>query len=260
MLKIAVLGSQGRMGQALVKAVQEHVKTQLTALTVSPSAELAPVTVQGKTITPVRDLNQVISTFDVCIDFTTPKATLAHLDVCREHRKAMIIGTTGFTAAEKQSIQAASQDIPIVLAPNTSIGMNVCFALMKKAADIVGKTADIEILEAHHSEKKDAPSGTALQIGELIANSLNAPLDEVAVYDKRGVGARKPGTIGFSSIRARDIVGEHTALFALDGESLEITHKATDRQAFARGAVEAAVWLQSQPAALYSMQDVLGLT
>lgn len=259
MLRIAVAGSQGRMGQAICEVAQASENTQLTVMTVSEKPLLSELADTVPGISPVTDLARVMDDFDVLIDFTTPKASLAHLALCRAHHKAMVIGTTGFTMAEKQLFETASKEIPIVLAPNTSIGMNVCFALVQKVAKILGKEADIEIIEAHHSQKKDAPSGTALKMGELIAESLDTPLADLAVYDRRGEGERKAGSIGFASIRARDIVGEHTALFAIDDESLEITHKATDRAAFARGAVKAALWLQSQPKGLYTMQDVLGL-
>lgn len=259
MLKVAVAGSQGKMGRALIKVLKNADDVLLTALTVSSEESIKHFDQQDLLITPTHDLATVIDSFDVLIDFTSPLATLSHLTHCISHRKAMVIGTTGLTADHKVMIQRASQDIPIVLAPNTSIGMNVCLALVQKAAQLVGKDADIEILEAHHAEKKDAPSGTALQIGEIIAASLQHGLDDLAVYDRRGAGPRTPGSIGISSIRARDIVGEHKVLFALQGESFEITHKAIDRQAFANGAVIAAKWLGQQPAGLYSMRDVLGL-
>lgn len=255
MIRVAVAGCQGKMGKALLSAIKKADDLTLTALTVSPSA--TPTPIDG--ITPVVDLASVISHFDILIDFTVPAATMAHLALCLSHRKAMVIGTTGLTEQQKAEIQRASQDLPIVLAPNTSIGMNVCFALLKKAAHILGAQAEMEIIEAHHSEKRDAPSGTALQMGEIMAQSQQKKLSDIAVFDRRNSGPRQNGTIGISSIRARDIVGEHTALFALQGESLEITHKATDRAAFAEGALRAAQWLAQKPAGLYTMQDVLGL-
>lgn len=256
MLRVAVAGAQGKMGRALVKVLNKANDVMLNAMTVSNNS---PLSHDESLIKPTHDLALVMDSFDVLIDFTTPTATLAHLPLCLSHRKAMVIGTTGLTPEHKVMIQRAAQDIPIILAPNTSIGMNVCFALIEKVTQMIGKDADIEILEAHHAEKKDAPSGTALQIGEIIADTLQRPLADLAVYDRRGAGPRTPGSIGISSIRARDIVGEHQVLFALPGESLEIKHKAGDRQAFARGAVLAAKWLGQQPAGFYSMQDVLGL-
>ena len=201
-----------------------------------------------------------VGRFDTLIDFTTPVATLAHLALCRTHGKRLVIGTTGLDAAGRDQIAAAGADIGIVFAPNMSVGVNLCFTLLELAARVMGEDADIEILEAHHRHKVDAPSGTALRMGEVIAQTLGRNLAEVAVYGREGrTGERDRRTIGFETIRAGDVVGEHTVWFATEGERVEITHKASSRMTFARGAVRAAQWLAGQPAGVYDMQDVLGL-
>jgi 4-hydroxy-tetrahydrodipicolinate reductase len=198
--------------------------------------------------------------FDVAIDFTSPHATLAHLDICRSAGKGIVIGTTGIDEAGKAAIRAAAQTIPVVFAPNMSVGVNLCFKLLEMAAKVLGDTVDIEIIEAHHRHKVDAPSGTALGMGEVVARALGRDLKACAVYGREGhTGARDRKTIGFETIRAGDIVGEHTVMFAAEGERVEITHKATSRLNFANGAVRAAKWLSGKPAGLYTMMDVLGL-
>jgi 4-hydroxy-tetrahydrodipicolinate reductase len=198
--------------------------------------------------------------FDVLIDFTRPGPALSHLDLCLTSGKRMVIGTTGFSAEEKKRIEQAARRIPVVLAPNMSIGVNVCFSLLAKAADILGNDVDVEIIEAHHRHKVDAPSGTALGMGEVIARALGRDLDKCAIYGRQGnTGERDRGTIGFSTVRAGDIVGEHTVMFASEGERIEISHKATSRANFANGAMRAARWLSDKQSGLYSMRDVLGL-
>jgi 4-hydroxy-tetrahydrodipicolinate reductase len=183
-----------------------------------------------------------------------------HLDICRRHAKHIVIGTTGFSVAEKQQIIDAADDIGIVFAPNMSVGVNLCLKLLDTAARVLGDNVDIEIIEAHHRHKVDAPSGTALRMGEVVANVLGRDLTECAVYGREGqTGARERNTIGFETIRAGDIVGDHTVMFAAEGERVEITHKASSRMTFASGAVRAAGWLIAQPRGLYDMQDVLGL-
>ncbi|PCI12867.1 MAG: 4-hydroxy-tetrahydrodipicolinate reductase [Thiotrichales bacterium] len=202
----------------------------------------------------------VVDDFDLLIDFTRPDVTLANLAVCRTAGKAMVIGTTGFSDAEKQLISDAAKDIPIVFAPNMSVGVNLCFKLLEMAAKVMGDEVDIEVIEAHHRHKIDAPSGTALRMGEVIANVLGRDLSECAVYGREGqTGERKRKTIGFETIRAGDIVGDHTVLFADIGERVEITHKASSRMTFANGAVRAALWLKVCKNGLFDMQDVLGL-
>ena len=194
------------------------------------------------------------------IDFTRPEGTLAHLAFCVSHHKAMVIGTTGFDDAGKAAINAAAQQIGIVFAANFSVGVNVVLKLLEKAAKVMGDYTDIEIVEAHHRYKVDAPSGTALAMGEAIADALGRDLKQCAVYAREGhTGERDPQSIGFATIRAGDIVGEHTAMFADIGERVEITHKASSRMTFANGAVRAAVWLSERDNGLFDMRDVLGL-
>jgi len=198
--------------------------------------------------------------FDVLIDFTRPVPAMGHLELCQASGKRMVIGTTGFSAEEKQLIENAAKSIPVLMAPNMSIGVNVCFSLLAKAAQALGDDVDIEIIEAHHRHKVDAPSGTALGMGEVIARTLGRDLDDCAIYGREGnTGERDRKTIGFSTIRAGDIVGEHTVMFASEGERIEISHKATSRANFAGGAMRAAKWLSDKQPGLYSMQDVLSL-
>ncbi len=206
------------------------------------------------------DLEAVSDDFDVLIDFTRPDVTLANLVRCRAAGRAMVIGTTGFSAEQKGQIAAAAADIPVVFAPNMSVGVNLCLKLLDMAARVLGEDYDIEVIEAHHRHKVDAPSGTALAMGEVVAHALGRDLETCALYGREGItGERKAGTIGFETIRAGDIVGDHTVLFAGTGERVEITHKASSRMTFARGAARAAAWLRDRPAGLYDMQDVLGI-
>ena len=196
--------------------------------------------------------------FDVMIDFTLPEATQGHLDYCRRNKKAMVIGTTGFDTCQTENLRQAAHDIPLVYAANTSVGVNLCLELLRKAALVFGDSVDIEIIETHHRNKVDAPSGTALKMGEVIADTLGRNLAECAVFGREGrTGVRERNTIGFETIRAGDVVGEHTVLFAAEGERLEITHKASSRMTFARGAIRAAEWVAQAKPGLYSMQDVL---
>ena len=206
------------------------------------------------------DLNAVLDQFDVLIDFTHPSVTLKNLEICRQAGKSMVIGTTGFSPEEKQQLAEAGKQISIVFAANFSVGVNLCLKLLDTAARVLGDDVDIEIIEAHHRHKVDAPSGTALRMGEVVANALGRDLQKVAVYGREGqTGARERETIGFATVRAGDVVGDHTVLFAADGERVEITHKASSRMTFAKGAVRAALWLQKRQPGLYDMQDVLGL-
>jgi len=196
----------------------------------------------------------------VLIDFTRPEGTLEYLTFCRQHQKAMVIGTTGFDDAGKAAIRTAAEDIGIVFAANFSVGVNLMLNLLQQAASVMGEYADIEIVEAHHRHKVDAPSGTALAMGEAIADAMEWKLEDHAVYAREGhTGERKPHTIGFATVRAGDIIGEHTALFADIGERIEISHKASSRMTFAKGAVRAAVWVESRKSGLYDMRDVLNL-
>lgn len=208
----------------------------------------------------VAELDSVLDDFDVLIDFTTPEATLQHLALCQQNRKAMVIGTTGFSELQHQRIANSGETIPIVFAPNMSIGVNLCFNLLEQAARVLGDDVDIEIIEAHHRHKKDAPSGTALKMGEIVAQTLDRNLQQVALYGREGMGEeRDRKTIGFSTVRAGDIVGDHTVIFAGLGERVEITHKASSRMTFAIGAVRAANWIADKDPGLYSMRDVLNL-
>ncbi|MGL5007417.1 MAG: 4-hydroxy-tetrahydrodipicolinate reductase [Plesiomonas sp.] len=266
MIKIAVAGAGGRMGRQLIQAIQsaqgvtlgaaiERVGSSLIGV---DAGELAGI---GRLDVKVSDsLATVVSDFDVLIDFTVPAATLSHLAFCRVHQKKMVIGTTGFDAAGKQEIADATQQIGIVFASNFSVGVNVVFKLLEKAAAIMGDYTDIEIIEAHHRHKIDAPSGTALSMGEVIAQTLGRDLEQCAVYAREGItGEREAGTIGFSTVRAGDIVGDHTVMFADIGERVEISHKASSRMTFANGAVKAARWVHNQSPAQYDMKDVLDL-
>ena len=266
MLNIAVTGAAGRMGRALIAACDLNNDSQLTAaiertgntLVGSDAGDLAGLGPVNVTVTD--SLDSVLERFDTLIDFTSPESSLQNLDVCVQHNKNIVIGTTGIDEAGKQQIRAAGDNIGIVFAPNMSVGVNLCLKLVDTAARILGDEVDIEVIEAHHRHKVDAPSGTAIRMGEVVAAALGRDLAECAVYGREGVtGARERKTIGFETVRGGDIVGDHTVLFAADGERVEITHKASSRMTFANGAVRAAVWLQQQPAGLYDMQDVLGL-
>ncbi|BCR23482.1 4-hydroxy-tetrahydrodipicolinate reductase [Aquipseudomonas alcaligenes] len=266
MRRIAVMGAAGRMGKILIEAVGQAEGAKLTAAVDRPDSSLigadaGELAAQGKIgVTLAGDLNAVLDQFDVLIDFTHPSVTLKNLEICRCAGKAMVIGTTGFSPEERQQLEAAAQEIPIVFAANYSVGVNLCLKLLDTAARVLGDDVDIEIIEAHHRHKVDAPSGTALRMGEVVANALGRDLQKVAVYGREGqTGARERETIGFATVRAGDVVGDHTVLFAADGERVEITHKASSRMTFAKGAVRAALWLQAQSAGLYDMQDVLGL-
>jgi len=211
-------------------------------------------------VVTVDDFEQVMDDFDLMIDFTGTEATIMHLDLCSRYGKKMVIGTTGFSNEEKQHIKEISEKIAIVFAPNMSIGVNVLFKLIEQATTVLGDSSDIEIIEAHHRHKVDAPSGTALHMGEVAAEVLGRNLSDVAVYGREGlVGERQDKTIGFETIRAGDIIGEHTIMFASSGERIEITHRSSSRMNYAAGAIRAALWLQDKKNGLYSMQDVLGL-
>ncbi len=264
-LKIAIAGSSGRMGRALLEVVSQAPDMQLSvALEHSGSSyldkdagELIGIPCGIKISS---DFASTLSTDDTLIDFTRPEGTLAHLAACRATGTKMVIGTTGFSSEEKAILKSASEEIAIVFAPNMSVGVNVTFKLLEIAAQILNDGYDTEIIEAHHRHKIDAPSGTALRMGEVIAQAFDRDLEKVAVYGREGVtGERKSDTIGFSTIRGGDIVGEHTAMFAGVGERVEITHKATSRKTFSMGALRAARFLADKQNGLFDMQDVLGL-
>jgi 4-hydroxy-tetrahydrodipicolinate reductase len=266
MLKVAVLGASGRMGRAIVQCLAEQDDILLAGAVTEPgdaalgtdAGSLAGVAASGVALTDER--SQALSGTHVAIDFTLPAALDANLAACVEHGTALVIGTTGLGDAQLASLERAAQEIPLVYARNMSVGVNVFMDLVARAAAALGGDYDVEIAEAHHRQKVDAPSGTALDIGERVAAASGRSLEDLAVYDRHGhTGPRVPGTIGFSVRRAGNIVGEHTVLFASLEEHVELTHTALDRKTFARGAVRAARWLAGQPPGLYSMRDVLGL-
>lgn len=254
------------MGHALITACHQAEHLTLGAAIERPGSPalgtdaglLAGIGPLGVAVTD--RLDQVTRAFDVLIDFTRPEPSLAALKICVAEGKRMVIGTTGFSASEKTQISEAAKTIPIMLAPNMSVGVNLSLKLLEIATRVIGKETDIEIIEAHHRHKVDAPSGTALRMGEVVAAALGRELDDCAVWAREGhTGEREPGTIGFSVIRAGDIVGDHTVMFADEGERVEIRHHASSRMTFAKGAMRAAYWLSTQGPGLYDMLDVLGL-
>ena len=266
MTRIGICGAAGRMGKVLLDVCNDTPEISVGAAiehSASPAlgrdaGELAGI---GSLNVPVTaDISSVLDNIDVVIDFTQADAVIKNVEICRRAGKNMVIGTTGLDDAQKEIIYQAGGDIAIVFAPNMSIGVNLVFKLVELAASVIGDTTDIEIIEAHHNQKKDAPSGTALRLGEIIAGVLDRKLADCAVYGREGnTGVRDPGIIGFETIRAGDIVGEHTVMFAAAGERVEIAHKATSRRTFAAGAVLAARWLGTRKNGLFDMQDVLGL-
>lgn len=266
MLNVVIVGASGRMGRTLIESALSTDNVRLHAAVERPGSDLMGQDAglflgkpTGVKITD--DLTQALEGADVLIDFTRPEATLNYLAACVEKGVNIVIGTTGFDDAGKAAIQAAAEKIGVVFAPNFSVGVNLTFKLLDMAARVLSEGYDIEIIEAHHRHKVDAPSGTALRMGEVIAYALGRDLKQCAVYGREGVtGERDPNTIGFATVRGGDVVGDHTALFAAIGERVEITHKASSRATFANGAVRAAKWLASQtPGNVYDMQDVLGL-
>ncbi len=263
--RVAIAGSSGRMGRALLEAIAQSPDFRLKA-----ALERADSPFLGKDAGEIigspngvligADVDTALDGCDVLIDFTRPEGTLRHLESCLRHGVRMVIGTTGFSQEQKQRIELAARRISIVMAPNMSVGVNLLFKLLETAARVLTDGYDIEIIEAHHRHKVDAPSGTALRMGEVVAATLNRDLRSHAVYGREGVtGDRKATTIGFATVRGGDIVGDHTALFAGTGERVEITHKASSRATFALGALRAARYLAGKNQGLYDMQDVLGL-
>lgn len=264
-VKIAIAGVNGRMGKVLVEAVCANPNATLVgALEHAQSDALgldAGYAIGIKTgVNITSDYDAALNQADVVIDFTRPDASLPLIAACTARGIKMVIGTTGYDDAGKAAIQNAAQQHGIVFAANYSVGVNLTFHILDTVARVLNEGYDIEIIEAHHRHKVDAPSGTALRMGEVIANALGRDLKECAVYGREGhTGVRDPKTIGFATVRAGDVVGDHTALFATDGERVEITHKASSRMTFAAGAVRAAVWLSERDTGLFDMQDVLGL-
>ena len=266
MINIVITGASGRMGRALIEATLETDGAVLSGATVRSSstlvgADAGELVSQGHRGAPIHSgLDLFGSLSPVVIDFTTIGATLEHLQWCLDNDAPCVIGTTGFSEAQEAVIAEAAKAIPVVYAPNFSVGVNVVFDLLDHASRAFGDSVDIEVFEAHHRHKVDAPSGTALAMGRVIANALDRDLTQVAVFGREGHrGVRPREQIGFVTVRAGDVVGEHTVLFAAEGERVEITHKASSRRTFANGAVRAAIWAAEQPSGLYSMRDVLGL-
>ena len=265
-LRIAVAGAGGRMGRQLIQAVNNASGVVLGAalersgssLVGTDAGELAGIGAIG---VPVSDnLETIKDHFDLLVDFTRPEGSLQYLAFCVANQKKIVIGTTGFDDAGKQAIQQAAEKIGIVFASNYSVGVNLVFKLLEKAAKVMGDYCDIEVIEAHHRHKVDAPSGTALSMGEHIAKTLGRDLKTHGVFARDGItGERKRDEIGFATIRAGDVVGEHSVWFADEGERVEIAHKASSRMTFANGAVRAAKWLQAKPHGLFDMTDVLDL-
>ncbi len=266
MTRIAVIGASGRMGKNLIEATHLTEGVSLGAAIVRPGSslvgadagEMAGVGPLGVQV--VDSLAAACDHFDVLIDFTLPEATEQNIAFCRDNGKKIVIGTTGLSDEQKATLSDSANEIALVFAPNMSIGVNLTLKLLQMAAQVLGDEVDIEIIEAHHRHKIDAPSGTALAMGEAVAETLGRDLKECAVYGREGrTGERERKTIGFETIRAGDIVGEHTVMFVGVGERVEITHKASSRMTFAKGAVRAAAWLSDKPNGLFDMQDVLSL-
>lgn len=265
MLRIAVAGASGRMGKMLIEAVGNAPDMALAgALDIASGAAIGtdPAAFLGRQseVRVTSDLEQGLRDVDVLIDFTRPVATLGNLAACRSKGIRMVIGTTGFEAGQRAVIEAAATDIAIVLSPNMSVGVNVAMKLIAMATRALATDCDIEVFESHHRDKVDAPSGTALKMGEVIAQAQGKQLSDIATYARHGhTGARTPGSVGFASIRGGDIVGEHTVLFAGAGERIEITHRSTSRANYAQGSLRAARFLAAHRNGLFDMDDVLGL-
>jgi len=265
MMKIAIAGATGRMGKMLIETVLKTPDAQLVGALEHAASEYLGQDAGaflGKTtgIIISDNIAQVLEGAEYLIDFTRPEGTMAHLEVAKKTGTKMIIGTTGLSSEQIDSLKIASQGLAIIFAPNMSVGVNATFKLLEIAAKMLNQGYDIEVIEAHHRHKVDAPSGTALRMGEVIADALGEKLADVAVYAREGhTGERRVGSIGFATIRGGDIVGDHTVLFAGEGERIEISHKSSSRQSYAEGALRAARFLQTQSSGLYDMQDVLGL-
>ncbi len=265
MQRVAINGAAGRMGHAIVEAARDVSEVQLARLYVHPDSPDA-----GQDAPHSSGLRYESSAaiaeharnkdFDVMIDFSPPESVLRTLEACADAGCPLVSGTTGFDDTAPEIIEQAAAKVPLVFSPNMSIGINLCFHLLGQISRAIGNEADIEIVEMHHRYKRDAPSGTALRMGEVIAKELGADLSQKAVYSRHDRDSERcKGEIGFQALRAGDVVGEHTAMFALDGERIELTHRATDRLIFARGAVRAAIWAVGRPPGLYGMRDVLAV-
>lgn len=266
MIALSVNGAAGRMGRQLLVAIDEREDVRLGAAADAPGQACIGVDTsvlaggRASGITVVDNVAALAASSDVIIDFTAPAVSLALLDALQGQDTRVVIGTTGFSGEQLERLRDHARERAILFAPNYSVGVTVTLSLLQQAARAFGDDYDVEIIEAHHRQKVDAPSGTALKMGEVVAAALGRDLADCAIYGREGItGAREARTIGFETIRAGDIVGEHTVMFAGAGERIEITHKASDRMTFARGAVRGAVWLALQPAGLYDMTHVLGL-
>lgn len=263
-LRIAIAGASGRMGRMLIEAVLQADDCQLAGaldLPGSPALGQDASAFLGRPsgVPIVSDLREGLAQAQVLIDFTRPEGTLAHLQVCRELGVKLVVGTTGFSEEQKAQISEAAQDVAVVMAPNMSVGVNVVMRLLDMAARALNQGYDIEIIEAHHRHKVDAPSGTALKMGEVVAAALGRDLKECAVYGREGVtGERDPSTIGFATVRGGDIIGDHTVLFAGTGERIEVSHKSSSRAGYAQGSLRAARFLADKPSGLFGMDAVLG--
>ncbi|AEF55734.1 4-hydroxy-tetrahydrodipicolinate reductase [Marinomonas posidonica] len=265
-MRVAVIGASGRMGKNLIMAISDMQGVSLGAAILKPGSSLlgadaGEIAGIGKLGVPaVASLEDCIDDFDVLIDFTTPALTLQNAAFCAQYAKAIVVGTTGLNDDEKVQLEGFAKQSPVVFAPNMSVGVNLTLKLLATAAEILGDDYDVEIVEAHHRHKVDSPSGTALRMGEVVADALGRDLKECAVYGREGqIGPRTQKEIGFETIRAGDVVGEHSVWFATEGERIEIVHKASSRMTFAKGAVRAASWLEGKQAGMYDMQDVLNL-
>ncbi|MDI1472547.1 4-hydroxy-tetrahydrodipicolinate reductase [Thermodesulfovibrio sp. 1176] len=266
MIKVTVCGAAGRMGSRIIALSKDYPEIKLVGAVESKDNsrlgdDVGVVAGIGELgIKIVDDIEKVIDNTDIAVNFTNPEATIEHLKIVKKHKKSIVIGTTGFDNEQISLVQKASKEIPIVLSPNMSIGVNLLFKILKDVAKVLGDDYDVEIIEAHHRMKKDAPSGTAIKMAKVIAEALGRNFDEVAVYARKGIiGERTKKEIGIQTVRAGDIVGEHTVIFGGLGERIEITHKASSRDTFARGALKAVLWLYGKPAGLYDMGDVLGI-
>ena len=264
-IKIAVVGASGRMGRMIIESALKDAGVRLVAAidqsgTSAIGKDAGELVGQPCGVMVTSDVEAGIALADCLIDFTRPEGTLHHLSICRRHHVGMVIGTTGFDAAGKAAIAEAGKEIPVVFAPNMSVGVNVVFKLLDMASRIMNEGYDIEIVEAHHRHKIDAPSGTALRMGEVVAQALGCDLKECAIYGREGVtGERDPSTIGFATVRGGDIVGDHTVMYCGTGERVEITHKASSRMPYALGSLRAARFMAGRKNGLFDMQDVLGL-